>query len=121
MLFVLRKLGYVLPIRFRVFQFPWFDNPDLNLIYHSTLTSPPMTKKIMTSRDVVFEEKRKWDWDKSYEQQVLVDLEWGESEDDEVIVDPSDNEDEDAVVGEDVAADDENAMVSPSSSSSEEA
>ena len=36
---MLRKLGYILLIRFRAFQFPWFDNPDLNLIYHCILTS----------------------------------------------------------------------------------
>lgn len=28
----------------------------------------PMIKKIMTSKDVVFEEKRKWDWGMHYEQ-----------------------------------------------------
>lgn len=41
----------------------------------------PVSKKVVISRDVVFEEKKKWDWDKSYKQQILDELEWGESED----------------------------------------
>ena len=40
----------------------------------------PITKKIVISRDVVFEEKREWDWDTSYEQQVSMELEWGEDQ-----------------------------------------
>ncbi|RVW25663.1 Retrovirus-related Pol polyprotein from transposon RE1 [Vitis vinifera] len=32
-------------------------------------------KKVVTSRDIVFEEDRQWEWDTSYEEQVLVDLE----------------------------------------------
>ena len=35
----------------------------------------PMAKKIVISRDVVFEEEKSWNWDKSYEEQVLIDLE----------------------------------------------
>ena len=34
-----------------------------------------VTKRVVTSRDVVFEEDRQWEWDTSYEEQVLVDLE----------------------------------------------
>ena len=34
----------------------------------------------MTSRDIVFEEDRQWEWDTSYEEQVLVDLEWGDDD-----------------------------------------
>lgn len=41
----------------------------------------PVSKKVVISRDVVFEEKKKWDWDKCYKQQILDELEWGETED----------------------------------------
>lgn len=37
----------------------------------------PIAKKIVVNRDVIFEEKREWDWDVSNEKQLLVDLEWG--------------------------------------------
>ncbi|KAK9931773.1 hypothetical protein M0R45_019037 [Rubus argutus] len=40
----------------------------------------PVGKKILISRDVVFEENKSWEWDRSYNDQVLVDLEWGENE-----------------------------------------
>lgn len=40
----------------------------------------PIRKKVATSRDVVFEEKKRWDWDKSHEQQILVEFDWGENE-----------------------------------------
>ena len=39
-----------------------------------------IAKKIIVSRDVVFEEEKQWDWDVSYEKQILLDLEWGENE-----------------------------------------
>lgn len=38
----------------------------------------PVSKKIVISRDVIFEEERQWDWDKSYEEQLLIDLEWND-------------------------------------------
>ena len=34
------------------------------------------------NRDVIFEEEKQWDWDKSYDEHTLVDLEW---EDDDVV------------------------------------
>ena len=40
----------------------------------------PVAKKVVTSRDIVFEEDRQWEWDTSYEEQVLVDLEWGDDD-----------------------------------------
>lgn len=40
----------------------------------------PVTKKVIISRDVVFDEEISWKWDKSYEEQLLVDLEWGDDE-----------------------------------------
>nr|DAD19628.1 TPA_asm: hypothetical protein HUJ06_021091 [Nelumbo nucifera] len=42
----------------------------------------PVAKRVVTSRDVVFEENRQWEWDTSYEEQVLVDLEWGDDKND---------------------------------------
>ena len=35
----------------------------------------PLTKKIMTSRDVVFDEENTWSWDKKQPTQVLADNE----------------------------------------------
>lgn len=40
----------------------------------------PISKRVVTSRDVVFEEDRQWKWDASYEEHVLLDLEWGDTE-----------------------------------------
>ncbi|KAB2616999.1 hypothetical protein D8674_012868 [Pyrus ussuriensis x Pyrus communis] len=40
----------------------------------------PIAKKIVVSRDVIFEEEKQWDWDVSYEGQIMLDLEWGENE-----------------------------------------
>lgn len=38
----------------------------------------PIGKKVLVSRDVIFEEDKQWDWDVSYEEQIMVDLEWGD-------------------------------------------
>lgn len=40
----------------------------------------PVSKKIVVSKDVIFEEEKQWDWDVSYEEQILVDLEWGDDD-----------------------------------------
>ncbi|KAB2626152.1 hypothetical protein D8674_017812 [Pyrus ussuriensis x Pyrus communis] len=40
----------------------------------------PIAKKIIVSRDVIFEEEKQWDWDVSYEGQIMIGLEWGENE-----------------------------------------
>lgn len=40
----------------------------------------PICKKITVSRDVIFEEDKKWNWDESYEEQINLDLEWGANE-----------------------------------------
>ena len=39
----------------------------------------PVTKGVVVSGDVIFEEEKQWDWDVSSEKQKVVDLEWGES------------------------------------------
>jgi hypothetical protein len=39
----------------------------------------PLSKTIIISRDVRFEEEGSWDWDNSYEEAILVDLEWSDS------------------------------------------
>ncbi|KAL9429389.1 hypothetical protein AB3S75_031241 [Citrus x aurantiifolia] len=44
----------------------------------------PVAKKIIISRDVVFEENKSWNWDKSYEEQMVVDLNCGNEEDNEI-------------------------------------
>ena len=38
----------------------------------------PISKRVVISRDVVFEEDKQWDWDASYEEQLFMDLEWGD-------------------------------------------
>jgi hypothetical protein len=43
------------------------------------------------SRDMIFEEEKQWDWNESYEEQILIDLEWG----DDVIAGVDDNKGED--------------------------
>ncbi|BBG92824.1 ADP glucose pyrophosphorylase large subunit 1, partial [Prunus dulcis] len=40
----------------------------------------PIARKIVVSRDVIFEEEKQWDWGVNYEAQILLDLEWGENE-----------------------------------------
>ena len=37
-----------------------------------------IAKKVIVSRDVIFEEEKKWEWDKSFQEQILVDLNWGD-------------------------------------------
>ena len=39
---------------------------------------------------MIFEEEKQWDWDESFEKQMLVDLEWGDS-DGEGVDDVNDN------------------------------
>jgi hypothetical protein len=34
----------------------------------------PIEKKILISRDVVFDEEKSWDWDQSYNEQLVADL-----------------------------------------------
>ena len=40
----------------------------------------PIAKKVVISRDVIFEEEKQWDWDVSYKEQILMHLEWGEED-----------------------------------------
>ena len=35
----------------------------------------PVAKRVVVSRDVIFEEEKQWDWDVSYEIQIVVNLE----------------------------------------------
>jgi hypothetical protein len=37
-----------------------------------------VTKKIITSRDIILEEEKHWDWDVSYKEELQMNLEWGE-------------------------------------------
>jgi hypothetical protein len=38
----------------------------------------PATKKIVTSRHIIFEEEKHWDWDICYKKELQMNLEWGE-------------------------------------------
>lgn len=40
----------------------------------------PVAKKVVVSRDVIFKEKKQWDWDVSYEEHISIDLEWGDDD-----------------------------------------
>jgi hypothetical protein len=40
----------------------------------------PLNKKIVVSKDVIFEEDKQWDWDVAYEEKILTDLVWGDRE-----------------------------------------
>ena len=40
----------------------------------------PTSQRIIISRDVVFEEDKSWDWDKTHEESIMCDLEWGDQE-----------------------------------------
>jgi len=44
----------------------------------------PISKRIIISKDVVFEENERWVWDKKYQKDIACDLEWGDDEKEEV-------------------------------------
>jgi transposase InsO family protein len=73
----------------------------------------PVSKKIVVSRDVVFEENECWDWGRSNEEARLDILEWGDSNEEGSEHDQSEEESE-----EEVAAEEEGGEVSLSSSES---
>ena len=39
-----------------------------------------MAKRIVISRDVVFEEDKGWEWGESSQEETTVELEWGDNE-----------------------------------------
>ncbi|CAL8151793.1 unnamed protein product [Prunus armeniaca] len=45
----------------------------------------PIAKKVVISRDVVFEEDKSWDWDRSYEEHIMADLEWDDEGENEAV------------------------------------
>jgi len=47
----------------------------------------PTSQRIIISRDVVFEEDKSWNWDKTYEESIMCDLEWGDHEPEAVVSD----------------------------------
>ena len=40
----------------------------------------PLAKRIIVSRDVVFEEEKEWNWDSNQQGEIAVNLDWGENE-----------------------------------------
>ena len=40
----------------------------------------PTSQMIIISRNVVFEEDKSWDWDKTYKESIMCDQEWGDQE-----------------------------------------
>ena len=66
-----------------------------------------VAKKIVISRDVVFEEDKSWNWDRSYEEQIMADLEWDDEEDNEEVDaenDGTESEEEEEVIEEPVGS-----------------
>ncbi|RVW57880.1 putative mitochondrial protein [Vitis vinifera] len=53
---------------------------QLTIAYTPQQNGVADSQKCGDSRDIVFEENRQWEWDTSYEEQVLVDLEWGDDD-----------------------------------------
>ncbi|RDY03401.1 hypothetical protein CR513_13019, partial [Mucuna pruriens] len=51
----------------------------------------PKTKRIVVSKDVMFEEEKSWDWGSHYKEQIEIELVWG---DDEFHSDNENNDDE---------------------------
>jgi len=47
----------------------------------------PTSQRIIISRDIVFEEDKSWNWDKTYEESIMCDLEWGDHEPEAVVSD----------------------------------
>ena len=45
----------------------------------------PVAKKVVISRDVVFEEDKSWNWDRSYEEHIMADLEWNDEEENKAV------------------------------------
>ncbi|KAJ8637161.1 hypothetical protein MRB53_011428 [Persea americana] len=64
--------------------------------------SSSLPKRVLVSRDVIFEEEKQWDWDVSYEKQIVVDLEWGDGdgENEEGVSENGNGENTDGEVGE---------------------
>ena len=63
----------------------------------------PIAKRVVVSRDVIFEEGKHWDWDVSYEEKILVDLDRGDDNEGEEGIrenEDGDNEDGDNADGE---------------------
>ena len=62
----------------------------------------PIAKRVVVSKDVIFEEEKQWDWDVSYEEQMVVDLEWGDGdgENEEGVSENGNRENTDGEVGE---------------------
>lgn len=51
----------------------------------------PIEKKVIVSRDVVFEENNDWNWNESHKEEVTINREWGESDN---LFDDEDGEEE---------------------------
>ncbi|KAJ8650452.1 hypothetical protein MRB53_003475 [Persea americana] len=62
----------------------------------------PVAKRVVVRGDVIFEEEKQWDWDVSYEKQIVVDLEWGDGdgENEEGVSENGNGENTDGEVGE---------------------
>ncbi|CAL5432597.1 unnamed protein product [Camellia sinensis] len=67
----------------------------------------PVAKKVVISRDVVFEEDKSWNWDRSYEEHIMAGLEWDDEEDNEAVNTENDgavSEEEEEVIEEPIGS-----------------
>lgn len=78
----------------------------------------PISKRIVVSRDVKFEEDKCWDWNDNYRELISVDLEWGENEGEVALNDDIEEDSEGDNGAEEVETDSSSNMndVSPPSS-----
>ncbi|GMI83635.1 hypothetical protein HRI_002032800 [Hibiscus trionum] len=61
----------------------------------------PISKRIVISRDIVCEEEKCWDLDKTYEAVITCNSEWGDETNEETSLEETEDEDEDDVDVED--------------------
>ena len=59
-----------------------------------------VAKRVVMRRDVIFKEEKQWDWDVSYEEQIVVDLEWDDGENEEGDSENGNRENTDGEIGE---------------------
>jgi len=84
------------------------------------------SKRIVVSRDVIFKEEKQWEWDKSFEEQILVDLEWGDDEacddliEDDVVISEEDSNENVGMVNGEPNSILSNASIEASNASTEE-
>lgn len=78
----------------------------------------PINKRIIVSRDVIFEEEKQWTWDQSHDEQLIVDLDSGDYENNQDLneVDEAGSEEDSEEIEENVPSHSGHAVSGPSQS-----